>query len=278
MSAEQCFGIREQVLDECQVDAEHKVQLESGCLACGVCVNLALSESAKDLRAAHDEISRLNDELADKNLQVAELKMLSQTDHLTRLPNRHALEPLFDHYREQAEKNGRKFVLFMLDLDAFKDVNDKQGYKRGDDILEGVAYGLSESLRREGDTLRHGGDEFIVLAYVPDFDDPHRGGHTDKEFAVQTGKYIQQSILNLDFIQSFNASNLTKDLGFKYGFSIYRPGKTLVEMKAEADPKPPGGKKDSGEQRLIDAHLQKCYEQLDEYLLKWRTSFDKAQY
>jgi GGDEF domain-containing protein len=279
MRAEICFGVREGVTQECISARQPRLELESGCLACGVCVNLVLKNSAEELAIANEQIEDLSKANQDKDLQIADLKMLSQTDHLTRLPNRHALEPLFEDYREKAELNGQKFLLIMLDLDAFKDVNDKQGYKRGDDILEGVADALQKrSLRREGDTLRHGGDEFIVMAWIPEFNDPKRGGHNEEEFAIQTGQYIQQSILKLDFIQSFNASPLTKNLGFKFGYSISGPDKTLDEMKAEADPKPPGGSQDSGEQRAIDEHLGKCYEQLDARLAKRRASVEKSEF
>jgi diguanylate cyclase (GGDEF)-like protein len=278
MNSENCLGVRDGLLDECLSPQTPRIELETGCLACGNCVNLVLKNSAEELEVAKEQISTLSTATQEKDLQIADLKMLSQTDHLTRLPNRHALEPLFEDYREKAELSGQKFLLIMLDLDAFKDVNDKQGYDKGDDILEGVADGLQEKLRREGDTLRHGGDEFIVMAWIPEYTDTKRGGHSDIEFAVQTGKYIQKSVVELDFIASFNASPITKNLGFKYGYSIFSPGKTLEEMKAEADPKPPGGKPDSGELRIIDEHLERCYQQLEARLSKRRASVKKSQF
>jgi diguanylate cyclase (GGDEF)-like protein/PAS domain S-box-containing protein len=83
------------------------------------------------------------------------------TDHLTGLPNRAALVASLARFR--ATSRERPFVLFLFDLDRFKQVNDSLGHAAGDDYLIETANRV-RSILRPGDTLaRMGGDEFVAL-------------------------------------------------------------------------------------------------------------------
>ena len=91
------------------------------------------------------------------------LKFLSLYDPLTKLPNRVLF---YDRMRQEiayAKRERKKFALMFLDLDNFKEVNDKFGHNIGDQVLQGVAKKFN-TLLREADTIcRLGGDEFIIL-------------------------------------------------------------------------------------------------------------------
>ncbi|MBC8390528.1 MAG: diguanylate cyclase, partial [Actinobacteria bacterium] len=91
------------------------------------------------------------------------LKFLSLYDPLTKLPNRVLF---YDRMRQEiafAKREKKKFALMFLDLDNFKEVNDKFGHNIGDQVLQGVAKKFN-TLLREADTIcRLGGDEFIIL-------------------------------------------------------------------------------------------------------------------
>jgi diguanylate cyclase (GGDEF)-like protein len=83
----------------------------------------------------------------------------AQRDALTGLLNRAGLADVL-HGLEAA---GTRFVLFYLDLDGFKTVNDSMGHAAGDALLQGVAARL-EAMMRESDTVaRLGGDEFVIV-------------------------------------------------------------------------------------------------------------------
>jgi diguanylate cyclase (GGDEF)-like protein len=87
-------------------------------------------------------------------------------DVLTGLPNR-AL--FFDHLERallSGSRHGTKTGVLYLDLDGFKDVNDRMGHAAGDAVLRAVAGRLLESVRRSDLVARLGGDEFVVL--LPD--------------------------------------------------------------------------------------------------------------
>lgn len=84
-------------------------------------------------------------------------------DELTGLPNRSMFMDALNRTRHRAERRNGMFLLFFVDLDDFKAVNDTHGHRLGDLLLREVALRLRLSLR-EGDLVaRLGGDEFVVL-------------------------------------------------------------------------------------------------------------------
>ena len=92
-----------------------------------------------------------------------EASRLGALDALTGLPNRTLLLDRFETAISNAKRHGTRVALLFLDLDAFKQINDRLGHASGDRALQLVADCLS-ALVREADTVsRHGGDEFLVL-------------------------------------------------------------------------------------------------------------------
>ena len=92
-----------------------------------------------------------------------EASRLGGLDALTGLPNRTVLLDRFETAISNAKRHGTRVALLFLDLDAFKQINDRLGHASGDRALQLVADCLS-ALVREADTVsRHGGDEFLVL-------------------------------------------------------------------------------------------------------------------
>ncbi len=91
------------------------------------------------------------------------LKYLSLYDSLTGLPNRVLF---YDRIRQEiayAKREHRKFSLLFLDLDNFKEVNDKFGHDAGDKLLQEAAKRFNNLLRESDTICRLGGDEFIIL-------------------------------------------------------------------------------------------------------------------
>ena len=92
-----------------------------------------------------------------------EILDLAYHDHLTGLPNRMLVIDRFNMAMSQADRNGMKVALMMLDLDKFKEVNDTLGHHVGDKLLQAVAEKMTGILRK-GDTVgRFGGDEFVFV-------------------------------------------------------------------------------------------------------------------
>jgi len=91
------------------------------------------------------------------------LKFLSLYDYLTKLPNRVLFYDRMKQEIAYAKRERKKFSVMFLDLDNFKEVNDKFGHDIGDQVLQGVAKRFSKLLRKTDTICRLGGDEFIIL-------------------------------------------------------------------------------------------------------------------
>jgi len=88
---------------------------------------------------------------------------LANHDALTGLANRNLMMDRLDHALEQAMRLNTSLAVLFLDLDEFKQINDKYGHEFGDRVLKYVAERLRACVR-SGDTLaRRSGDEFVVL-------------------------------------------------------------------------------------------------------------------
>jgi diguanylate cyclase (GGDEF)-like protein/PAS domain S-box-containing protein len=106
-----------------------------------------------------------NDATAKKNIErrVGELENLAFIDALTGVPNRRYIELKVKQAIQEVEQFGRNVGLLVIDVDHFKQVNDKYGHEMGDDALKAVCKTLTHSLR-SGDVVgRWGGEEFLVM-------------------------------------------------------------------------------------------------------------------
>lgn len=96
---------------------------------------------------------RLRDALLEKALY----------DPLTGLRNRHHLEDTLRTQMGQAIHNQTPISCLMIDIDHFKDVNDRFGHEAGDGVIKGVAAIIQRAVRDSGMAFRYGGEEFLVL-------------------------------------------------------------------------------------------------------------------
>jgi len=102
-------------------------------------------------------------DLTERKRYEEKLRYNAVTDHLTELPNRFLFFDRLSMALAQAQRDGQKLAIIMLDLDEFKKVNDSHGHNIGDQLLKGVSSRLVNMFRK-GDTIaRWGGDEFILL-------------------------------------------------------------------------------------------------------------------
>jgi len=125
----------------------------------------ALHRQAEILR---ERITNRTQALNEKNelLQQANarLERLSLVDELTGIANRRYLQRLLAEDWQNAIRDRSSLALIMMDLDHFKDLNDRRGHIAGDDCLRAVGEFLGATVRRSGDVAaRYGGEEFAVL-------------------------------------------------------------------------------------------------------------------
>ncbi len=112
-----------------------------------------IGRDISDRRAEGEALTRLS----------ADLKRLAITDELTDLLNRRGFTTLATHQTALARRHGWPMVVFALDLDGLKQINDRGGHHLGDAALRAVADALRAVLRESDVVGRMGGDEFAVL-------------------------------------------------------------------------------------------------------------------
>jgi diguanylate cyclase (GGDEF)-like protein len=98
------------------------------------------------------------------------LKLQARTDSLTSLLNRRALQEGAADLLAQARRHGDPLALLLIDLDNFKQINDRHGHDSGDRALQLFARQLQSELRRGDLAGRWGGEEFCVLLSRADAD------------------------------------------------------------------------------------------------------------
>ncbi|MCE1196919.1 sensor domain-containing diguanylate cyclase [bacterium] len=91
------------------------------------------------------------------------VKEEARTDKLTGVANRYGLETRGQELFARASKDDQHLGILMLDIDRFKDVNDRFGHAYGDQVLIALAGGVAESLRNNDYLVRYGGEEFVIL-------------------------------------------------------------------------------------------------------------------
>ncbi|MFW6344956.1 MAG: diguanylate cyclase [Halomonas sp.] len=111
-----------------------------------------------------DEVTRHTEALESKvRERTEELERLARIDVLTGLLNRRGMNLLLEEQTARTARDGHAFGLIWLDLDHFKEINDRAGHAAGDQALCEVARLLEAGLRRYDHAARWGGDEFLVL-------------------------------------------------------------------------------------------------------------------
>jgi diguanylate cyclase (GGDEF)-like protein len=119
------------------------------------------------------------------------LRLLSQQDALTGLGNRRLLHERLGYEIARHRRHGRRFTLMALDLDGFKQVNDRFGHLAGDEILREVARSLQRAVREQDTVVRIGGDEFCILVPESAWEDADR-------MAGRLGRAVASAVGGLD--------------------------------------------------------------------------------
>lgn len=103
-------------------------------------------------------------DITERKGMEQEIRALSLTDDLTGLANRRGFTALAKQQLKMAVRMNRRAILFFLDLDDLKAINDNYGHRKGDQALVDIANLLKRNFRESDVLARYGGDEFVVLA------------------------------------------------------------------------------------------------------------------
>ncbi len=123
------------------------------------------------------------------------LQEKAETDLLTGLLNKISTEQKVSDYLTEAKSKDQSALLFLIDIDNFKKVNDTMGHAFGDELLAGLGLGLSTLFRATDIVGRIGGDEFLVLMRNISPDEETKKREAEKLLTFfrdfKVGEYVQ---------------------------------------------------------------------------------------
>ncbi len=99
----------------------------------------------------------------ERNRLLTKIRELAVRDALTGLYNRRELHRFLEYEIIKSRRYNHAFSLLLMDIDHFKDINDRYGHRVGDEILKSVAQALQNNCRGCDLPARYGGDEFIIV-------------------------------------------------------------------------------------------------------------------
>jgi diguanylate cyclase (GGDEF)-like protein len=189
-------------------------------------IRTSLVNSAVELKNCVDQMTRdgqesvkqLQAEMSAYQAKLVEAERRASRDGLTDLENRASVE---SHIEWHIAMN-QKFCLVMLDLDDFKQVNDKYGHQAGDDLLKQFASELRTASRREDVVGRWGGDEFVLLL------------NCDLQEAQARVKRIETWIFG-DYTIPLGKETCKLSLSASIGLAEWKPGASMEEVLRQAD-------------------------------------------
>lgn len=131
--------------------------------AAAVAFSLSTLIAARERRRT-DQVEMLGLELKSLHQRLEEARRTNETDALTGLYNRRALDAYMERVAEFDGLTGVPVTLMLLDVDNFKKINDQFGHPAGDDALRGLGRELLRVFLRKCDFVaRYGGEEFAVV-------------------------------------------------------------------------------------------------------------------
>lgn len=136
----------------------------------GMALEIKLGSAALELTAVNRALEvevrerlMVEHQLAAAVEQEAGARNAAYHDMLTGLPNRALFNDRLEHGIAQATRHQFILAVMMLDLDAFKSINDTYGHAAGDAVLKTIASRLTKNTRAEDTVARQSGDEFLYM-------------------------------------------------------------------------------------------------------------------
>ena len=171
----------------------------------------------KDFEA---RISRLRIRLEKNNEELCHIQRAAEEDALTGILNRRALMRCLDDYLKEFSSSHKASCFIMMDLDNFKNINDRYGHLNGDKVLAAIGKCLKSRLRKHDLTFRYGGEEFSVILSNLFLND-----------ALAVAEQLRVMIENLEFVYKEERIPVTVSLGV----TEFRAGDSPDDLIGRAD-------------------------------------------
>jgi diguanylate cyclase (GGDEF)-like protein len=178
-------------------------------------------ELAEKLDSTHHYLQLIESDSRQLNDELTRVRLLSLTDELTGLPNRRAFLRRIEDEVARVQRYGFPLSLALIDLDHFKQINDRHGHAGGDEVLQIYAKNILSIFRHHDLVARYGGEEFAVLLPNTDQEGSLRALTKVKNRAAETRWQTNGEMIP---VPSFSA-----------GVSLYKPGETASAFIERAD-------------------------------------------
>jgi diguanylate cyclase (GGDEF)-like protein/PAS domain S-box-containing protein len=156
--------------------------------------------------------------ITDRKHAEAELTELAMKDALTGLSNRRRFMSYCERALARARRNRQSVALFYMDLNGFKEINDRFGHEAGDLVLKEFAKRVLHAVRLEDEVARLGGDEFVLLAE-----------------GISTDAQAQALIAKLNQTLAEPMRRPPVQLAASMGFALYHDQPSALALLREAD-------------------------------------------
>lgn len=136
----------------------------------------------------------------------SEVHHLSTTDPLTLINNRRGFFEIVNHHLETVRRLGTQYAALMIDMDNFKNINDRYGHLVGDEVIKSVAQRISMRLGQGGVLGRFGGEEFVI--FLMDISKPA---------ALEFAEDLRQDLASFFHVINWFQIRITVSIGISYG-------------------------------------------------------------
>lgn len=157
--------------------------------------------------SGHLFIAFLHD-ISERKSLFASMEAMALRDTLTGLPNRRALLVTLNEAIQRANRLRQNCAVFFVDLDRFKQINDRYGHEEGDELLRQFAARLRDNVRKTDTVGRLAGDEFVVILE----------NLQDDGAAQETADKLRPALL-----QPFKLKTTSVTLSASIGIAVHHP-------------------------------------------------------
>jgi diguanylate cyclase len=186
-----------------------------------------LIESLRTIEVQHAALERQliasREEVQAANHALAKVTAQANLDSVTGLANRRGFDAALERAAARAHSGKPSFSLLLIDIDHFKQFNDRFGHLMGDTVLRLISVALRQSIKEHDFAARYGGEEFAII--LSDMDLPG---------AVAFAEKIRTRIMSRELKKRSTGANLGT-ITVSIGAATYRPGDRARNIVERAD-------------------------------------------
>lgn len=190
-------------------------------------------------RAAEQQLRQTGKRMSALRTNLAEARRAAESDPLTGLANRRALEVRLSRAVEHARNSAEPLSLVFFDIDHFKVINDTHGHDVGDRVLRFIAARLAATSGNNFYVARYGGDEFVMLLENVDADETYMIVDKCRQELAERRLFEKQS------------GDPIGQISFSAGVAQWRPGEAARDLLHNADRALYRGKREGRDQVRI---------------------------